>query len=119
MPIDEILNAVSKAKRTKQWMADGGSYIPHAATWLSQERWEDELEITYHKTERKYYQAKDYDYSKDNASAMLEGWVLMSDISKPGGISDEEKIRRMEEMHRKYPTYNWDKHIASIRKRNA
>lgn len=39
-----ILDAVSKQKRSDQWVKDNGKFIPHAATWLNNERWLDELE---------------------------------------------------------------------------
>jgi len=39
---------ISKAIRahcaSSDWKKDGGQYIPHPATWLNQERWEDELD---------------------------------------------------------------------------
>jgi hypothetical protein len=36
---------VSKRLNTIEWTKEGGSFIPHASTYLNQERWEDE-EIT-------------------------------------------------------------------------
>lgn len=44
-PIDVLLEAIEKQKQTDQWNKDGGVYIPHPATWLRQERWDDEVEI--------------------------------------------------------------------------
>ena len=38
-----ILNAVRNQSRSEQWLKDKGQYIPHPATWLNQERWNDEL----------------------------------------------------------------------------
>lgn len=44
---DELLAAMLKAleaqKKTKDWLKDGGQYIPHPSTWLNGKRWEDEL----------------------------------------------------------------------------
>ena len=40
--VDRIIAAVEIQKRTPQWAKDGGQFIPHPATWLSQGRWEDE-----------------------------------------------------------------------------
>lgn len=37
----EILMGLERAKRSEQWQRDGGKFIPHAATWLNQERWKD------------------------------------------------------------------------------
>ncbi len=44
--LTNLLNAVKAACKTEAWMKDGGKYIPHPATWLRGERWEDELEVT-------------------------------------------------------------------------
>lgn len=38
----KILIAVEQQKQTAQWRKDSGQFIPHPATWLNQERWEDE-----------------------------------------------------------------------------
>jgi len=40
--IEEILTAVRRQKGSKQWTKDGGDFIPLPATWLNQERWEDQ-----------------------------------------------------------------------------
>ena len=39
-----ILNAVKAQRESPQWTRDGGQFIPHPATWLNQERWEDEVQ---------------------------------------------------------------------------
>lgn len=38
---DTILNAVEQQKQWEQWQRDNGQYIPHPATWLNGQRWED------------------------------------------------------------------------------
>ena len=38
-----IMASVEAHKNSRQWLAEGGRYIPHAATWLNQRRWEDEV----------------------------------------------------------------------------
>lgn len=40
---DELIAAVEKQKQSDQWTREAGRYIPNAATWLNQGRWEDEL----------------------------------------------------------------------------
>lgn len=40
---DEIRIGLERAKRCEQWRKDGGQFIPHAATWLNNRRWEDEI----------------------------------------------------------------------------
>lgn len=39
---ERMIAAVARQKTSPQWVKDGGQYIPHPATWLNQERWEDE-----------------------------------------------------------------------------
>lgn len=41
--LETLTGAVAKQKKSAQWQADGGRYIPYPATWLNQHRWEDEL----------------------------------------------------------------------------
>jgi len=38
---DEICAAVDDQKRWPEWTKDAGKFIPHPATWLRAERWED------------------------------------------------------------------------------
>lgn len=40
---DRIANALEYRCQTKEWLAEGGRYIPHPATWLNGRRWEDEV----------------------------------------------------------------------------
>ena len=41
--LESIMAAVEAQKNSRQWLADGGRFIPHASTWLNQARWEDEV----------------------------------------------------------------------------
>ena len=41
--LDSIMAAVAAQSNSRQWLADGGRFIPHPATWLNQARWEDEV----------------------------------------------------------------------------
>ena len=43
--LETILKAIKGASQTEQWMRGNGQFIPHAATWLRGERWEDEFEV--------------------------------------------------------------------------
>ena len=44
VPIETLLAAIERQKCSAQWSRDNGQYIPYPATWLNQERWEDELD---------------------------------------------------------------------------
>ena len=39
---ERMISAISAQKRTDQWTRERGQYIPNPATWLRQERWDDE-----------------------------------------------------------------------------
>lgn len=43
--IAKLLSSIVSACKTEQWMRGNGQFIPHAATWLRGERWEDDYEI--------------------------------------------------------------------------
>lgn len=43
--LTNILEAIKKQKSCEQWCKDNGQFIPHPATWLNQERWQDEVEV--------------------------------------------------------------------------
>ncbi len=38
----KIMEALRTQKESPQWKRDRGQYIPHPATWIHGERWEDE-----------------------------------------------------------------------------
>lgn len=44
-PINYLIEAIQKHCQQEAWMKDAGKFIPHPATWLRQERWEDEVEV--------------------------------------------------------------------------
>jgi len=41
--LGRMVKAVERQKQTEQWHKNGGRFIPHPATWLHQQRWQDEL----------------------------------------------------------------------------
>lgn len=41
--LDTILEALVEQRKCEQWNEAGGRFIPHPATWLNQERWDDEM----------------------------------------------------------------------------
>ncbi len=42
--LETMLEAIRKQKQGTQWNRDNGRFIPYPATWLNQERWEDEVD---------------------------------------------------------------------------
>lgn len=40
-----IKSVQENSARNPQWLKDNGQFIPHPATWLNQERWNDSLEL--------------------------------------------------------------------------
>ena len=57
---DTLISAVERQKYQEQWTKDDGTYIPHPATWLNQECWEDEVKGGYSQKESD----RDIDWSK-------------------------------------------------------
>lgn len=43
--LQTMVNAVETQKQSQQWTKDNGQFIPNPATWLNQERWNDQLEV--------------------------------------------------------------------------
>jgi len=41
--IKVVLKAIEAQKKSDQWKKENGQYIPHPATWINQDRWEDEV----------------------------------------------------------------------------
>jgi hypothetical protein len=42
---DRIIRSLEAQKRLPQWTKDDGQFIPLPATWLNQERWDDEVAV--------------------------------------------------------------------------
>jgi hypothetical protein len=43
--IDIILASLERWKASRDWTKDGGQFIPHPATWLNREGWNDEVSV--------------------------------------------------------------------------
>lgn len=43
VPVEVLISAIAKQKKSAQWTKDGGQFIPHPTTWLNRQGWEDEL----------------------------------------------------------------------------
>lgn len=39
----KIIASIELHKKSRQWISDNGKFVPHPATFLNQERWEDEV----------------------------------------------------------------------------
>lgn len=74
VPVDTMIQAVEKQKQSTQWQRDGGQYIPHPATWLNQERWEDE--VTTANTVKNYDDGGDLDW-------LVEQMGLSGQVNSP------------------------------------
>ena len=42
-PLEVLLDAIEKQKKSAQWTKNDGQFIPHPTTWLNGKRWEDEV----------------------------------------------------------------------------
>ena len=59
--VDQMLSAITKQRKSEAWTRDSGRFIPNPATWLTQERWEDEVVVSAASGKRLNFQ--DYDQS--------------------------------------------------------
>lgn len=76
IPVDVLIAAVEKQKLSEQWTREAGRYIPNAATWLNQGRWEDELPGKDNSKPSGQYQRHGQPISpmmKDYVKQMMEG----------------------------------------------
>lgn len=62
--VQTMLATLTWQVKQPAWMKDGGAYVPHLATWLNQERWDDEPFFT---TERRNGHALSVD-DRDHAA---------------------------------------------------
>jgi hypothetical protein len=49
--IDIILAGLERWKASREWTKDGGQFIPHPATWLNREGWNDEVAVSKYVTD--------------------------------------------------------------------
>lgn len=52
---EKILATVARYSRSPQWIKDDGQFIPYPSTWLSQERWEDEIKESLEKQKKPFF----------------------------------------------------------------
>lgn len=45
VPIEVLLTALEKQKKSADWIKEGGKYIPYPSTWLNGRRWEDDVDM--------------------------------------------------------------------------
>lgn len=64
-----ILDSVDAHRHSAQWVKDDGTYIPHPASWLNAERWNDEISVEAEKKaiekKKKAYIDGDFAYQKN------------------------------------------------------
>ena len=81
--LERMLAAIASQKESDQWTKDGGQFIPHPATWLNQERWNDELPKAAPKKTVVAQQYEQRDYSQQEAEPMpdwmMERWKQMQE----------------------------------------
>lgn len=42
--LPDLLASLERQRSSEQWQKEGGQFVPHAATWLNQGRWADEVQ---------------------------------------------------------------------------
>jgi len=70
-PLSILLTAIRDQQQSEQWTKDGGEYIPHPATWLTGQRWEDVLTPA-SAPQQKYQKPDGYNHPKEYRGADYE-----------------------------------------------
>jgi hypothetical protein len=65
----QIMEGLERAKRSRDWIKEGGQYVPYPATWLNAKGWEDEYEEVKssgnaHRGHQPYTENDGYDWNK-------------------------------------------------------
>jgi len=103
----EILETLSRWRKSKKWLQDGGDFIPHPTTWINRHGWNDELPLVYKADDSRFNTADVHRYDEEKARDIYVVPALAI-----FALKGEEKIRGLEDLHRKYPKDGWDKHLA-------
>lgn len=69
---EKILLAVNAQLKSEQWRKEKGQYIPNPATWLNQERWEDEVNLSVQKTSEQNERQPSYNLDEFTRRALYE-----------------------------------------------
>ncbi len=93
-PDEELLGrmreALERFRQTEQWRKEDGQYIPYAATWLNQRRWEDDMPEAEKENEKEDEALPEGEiYIKDGVVHLPRSWGYHAPVQykKPG--SDE------------------------------
>ena len=76
VPVEDLLQALEKQKKTSDWIRESGRFIPYPATWLNGKRWEDDTDPG-RLSGRAYVDISDphaYDGEEDK-SEELNSWI--------------------------------------------
>lgn len=88
--LDTILEAIEEQRKCEQWNDSGGRFIPHPATWLNQERWDDEMPET----------------------ASTRSTLEIKSLTQADGVI-KEAIREIQRIKDSSASYAWDGGIKS------
>ena len=69
--VEKMIEAVEHHKLSREWTKNNGQYIPNPATWLNQERWDDQLSGGEH--------AREVEFAAGSGSGGKD-WGVKSDL---------------------------------------
>lgn len=91
--LDRIIKKVKEAKTSKEWTKDNGDYIPHPASWLNAEGWEDEF------TPQGFTGKSDGEKRKEQIARLKKGIETKKDVTgRP--LTDQEVRDYKSELYR-------------------
>lgn len=88
--VDLMVSIIELAKTSDDWLEKGGKYIPHPATWLNAEGWEDEIKLRYNDDRNNIQsgqngQGKQFQTSSERFQSELDAWVKGESGASMGG----------------------------------
>jgi hypothetical protein len=107
-----IILSVEKHKRSLDWIKDNGMYIPHASTWLNQQRWNDEVPENGKIVNPGAYQSpetKDKEKAaKDRLEAIREKEFQKRELVRLAQERDDARSRKMMEAAGEKDEESWE-----------
>lgn len=96
-----IMEAVSRQRRSSDWLKDNGAFIPHASTWLHQRRWYDEVpengKIVHPGASQDPLNVEKQQAAKDRLAAIAQKEWDKRELARLAQERDDARSRKMAE----------------------
>ena len=94
---EQICEAVMRATESSQWRKEHGKYVPHPATWLRREGWEDEHTVEILPVMPAGREGSRIESTIQNLTDLFGGQHGAADVSESDDVSRSRVFRRTEQ----------------------